>query len=241
MIRRLAWVEWKRVMRTPLAWITLAISLCLLSWQFLGTLEAFVGMQPGDRTLGLTHHLGLQLFGLAAVVMFFITPLLTMRLFSETFRNGTYTLLSSAPIPVGKIVLGKATGILLLQCLFILIPASLCLTLAGSTTLDLGVIAAATLGLLLLSAFYTAIGLYFSILGESTAVAAAGAYGLMLLLSLLDQHTESDSFLHWLAWPSHYLNFQVGLVDSSDIAYFLLMTLFFLILSHYRLEQRRSG
>ncbi|MCU7808191.1 MAG: ABC transporter permease [Candidatus Thiodiazotropha sp. (ex Semelilucina semeliformis)] len=241
MIRRLAWVEWKRVMRTPLAWVMLSVSLCLLSWQFLGTLEAFVGIQTGDRILGLTHHLGLQLFGLAAVVLFIITPILTMRVFSEAFRSGTYTLLSSSAISVSDILLGKFFGILLLQLPFVLMPAGLSLTLTTGTTLDLGLIAAATLGLLLLSALYTAIGLYLSVLSENPAVAAAGAYGLSLLLSLLDQHTASDGFLHWLAWPSHYLNLQMGLVHSSDIAYFLLLMLFFLGLSYHQLDQRRCG
>jgi ABC-2 type transport system permease protein len=241
MTLRLALIEWRRILRTPLPWVMLAISLSLLSWQFLGTLETFTGMQTGQRSLGLSHQLGMQLFGMAAVVLFFITPILTMRLFSETFRSGTYTLLSSAPITVSGIVLGKFTGALLLQLPFVLMPAALSLSLTGGTSLDFGIIASATLGLWLLGALYIAVGTYFSILSESPAVAAAGAYGLLLLLSLLDQHTQSDGFLHWLAWPSHYLNLQIGLVHSSDIAYFLLLTLFFLILSRHQLDQRRRG
>lgn len=241
MILRLAWMEWRRMMRTSLPWIILALGLCLLSWQFLGTLEAFVGMQGGDRTLGLTHHLGLQLFGLAAVVLLMITPVLTMRAFSEPFRSGAYTLLSSAPISTSGILLGKFFAILLFLLLIVLIPAGLSLSLALGTTLDTGLISAATLGLLLLGAQFTAAGLYLSVLSENPAVAAAGGYGLLLLLSLLDQHTQSGGFLHWLAWPSHYLNLQLGLVHSSDLAYFLLLTLFFLGLALHRLDKRRVG
>jgi ABC-2 type transport system permease protein len=241
MILRLAWIEWRRLMRTPLAWVMLAVGLCLMSWQFLGTLEAFVGMQPEVRSLGLSHHLGLQLFGLAAVVLLIVTPILTMRSFSELFRSGAYCLLSSAPIGVSTILLGKFLGLLLFLLLFVLMPAGLSLSLLLGTSVDLGLIASASLGLLLLAALFAAIGLYVSVLTESPGVAAAGAYGLMLLVSLLDQHTERGNLLHWLAWPSHYLNLQIGLVHSSDLTYFLILAGLFLGLALYRLDRRRSG
>lgn len=241
MILRLAWIEWRRLLRTPLAWTMLAVGLCLQSWQFLGTLEAFVGMQPEMRTLGLSHHLGLQLFGLAAVVLLIITPILTLRSFSELFRSGAYSLLSSAPISVSSILLGKYLGLLLFLLLFVLMPGGLSLSLLLGAPIDMGLIAAASLGLLLLTALFTAIGLYVSVLSENPGIAAAGAYGLLLLLSLLDQHTESGSLLHWLAWPSHYMNLQIGLIYSSDLAYFLILIMLFLGLSLRRLDRRRSG
>jgi ABC-2 type transport system permease protein len=241
MILRLAWIEWRRLLRTPLAWIMLALGLCLLSWQFLGTLQSFTGMQTESRALGLSHQLGLQLFGLAAVVLLIITPLLTMRSFSELFRSGAYSLYSSAPIGISAILLGKFLGLLLFLLLFVLMPGALSLSLLLGTAIDLGLIAAATLGLLLLAALFLAVGLYTSVLSENPGVAAAGAYGLLLLISLLDQHTEGGSFLHWLAWPSHYLNLQIGLAHSSDLAYFLILAALFLGLALYQLDRRRSG
>ncbi|MEJ2694893.1 MAG: ABC transporter permease, partial [Candidatus Thiodiazotropha sp.] len=88
---------------------------------------------------------------------------------------------------------------------------------------------------------FLAIALYTSVLSENPSVAAAGAYGLLLLISLLDQQTESGSLLHWLAWPSHLLNLQLGLVHSADLAYFMILTALFLGLALYRLDRRRSG
>jgi ABC-2 type transport system permease protein len=240
-ILRLAWIEWRRLMRTPLAWLTLAVSLCLLSWQFLGTLEAFTGMQPESRTLGLSYHLGLQLFGLAAVVLLIITPILTMRSFSELFRSGAYSLLSSAPIGVSTILLGKFLALLLFLLPLALMPGGLSLSLLAGAPIDLGLVAAASLGLVLLAGLFAAIGLYASVLTESPGVAAAGAYGLLLLISLLDQQTENGTLFHWLAWPSHYLNLQTGLVHSSDLSYFLILIGLFLGLALYRLDRRRSG
>ncbi|MEW8027008.1 MAG: ABC transporter permease [Candidatus Thiodiazotropha sp.] len=241
MMSYLAWMEWRRLMRTPLPWVIFALGLSLLSWQFLATLEIFNGMQPSKRSLGLSHHLGLQLYGLASVLILIITPIITIRSFSESFRNGSYALLSSAPLSNLTIVSGKFLGILMFQSLFILIPLLLSMSLAAGTQLDYGLLFAATLGLLLLSGAFTAIGLYFSALNENPGIAAAGSYGLLLLISLLDQNTEGGSFLHWLAWPSHYLDLQLGLVRLSDLAYFLLLTCFFLGLALYRLDKRRRG
>ncbi|MCU7935596.1 MAG: ABC transporter permease [Candidatus Thiodiazotropha sp. (ex Dulcina madagascariensis)] len=241
MIWRLAWIEWRRLMRTPLAWIVLGLGLCLLSWQFLGTLEAFSGMPANHRNLGLSHHLGVQLFGLASVLILIITPILTTRSFSEAFRNGSYALLSSAPLSTLTILLGKFLAIQLFQILIVLAPLLLSLTLFNGTQLDLGLLASASLGLLLLSGSFTAIGLFISVQSDNPGIAAAGSYGLLLLISLLDQHTGGGSFIHWLAWPSHYLDMQLGLVRSSDLAFFLLLLLFFLGLALHRLDKRRRG
>jgi ABC-2 type transport system permease protein len=241
MILRLAWMEWRRLMRTPLAWVMLAVGLCLLSWQLLGSLEAFVGMQTETRILGLSHHLGLQLFGLAAVLLLIVTPILTMRAFSELFRSGAYSLYSSAPLGVSAVALGKFLGLLLFLTLIACLPGALSLTLLLGTPVDLGLIASASIGLLLLAALFLAIGLYTSVMTENPGVAAAAAYGLLLLISLLDQHTAYGSLLHWLAWPGHYLNLQIGLLHSADLAYFLILIALFLGLAVYRLDRRRSG
>lgn len=237
----LAWMEWRRLMRTPLPWVIFGLGLGLLSWQFLATLEIFNGMQPANRSLGLSHHLGLQLYGLASVLILIITPVITSRSFSEPFRSGSYALLSSAPLSNLAILSGKFIAILMFQSLLVLIPLLLCLSLFSGIRLDYGLLRAATLGLLLLSGAFSAIGLYFSSLSENPGIAAAGSYGLLLLISLLDQNTEGGSFLHWLAWPSHYLDMQLGLLRLSDLAYFLLLMLFFLGLTLYKLDKRRRG
>lgn len=241
MIWHLAWMEWRRLMRTPLAWTTLALCFGLLSWQFLGTLETFTGMQPADRHMGLSHHLGLQLYGLAAALILIITPILTSRSFSDAFRNGSYALLSSAPLSNLSILLGKFLSILFFQYLLALIPLILSLSLITGTQLDLGLLMAATLGLFFLASSFAGIGLYFSTMNENPGIAAAASYGLLLLISMLDQHTKSSSFIHWLAWPTHYLDLQLGLVSLYDLTYFLALTLFFLGLALHQLNKRRSG
>ena len=243
MIWRLAQMEFSRLMRTTLPWVILAVALFLLSWRMLEALETFTGLATGAATPGLTHTLSLQLYGFAAVLMLFITPLLTMRQFSEAFRSGSYCLLSSAPISLTQILSGKYLGILAFQMLLVLLPLALSLSLTAGASLDLGLLAATTLGLALLSASFSAIGLYFSTLSETPGLAAAGSYGTLLLITLLGQESLGDvqGILQGLAWPGHYLNLQLGLVRSIDLAYFLLLTLFFLGLALYQLDRRRDA
>lgn len=239
----LARMEFSRLMRTPLAWVVLAFGLFLLSWRLLEALETFTGLTTDQSTPGLTQYLSLQLYGFAAVLLLFITPLLTMRQFSEAFRNGSYCLLSSAPISLTQVLTGKYLGVLWFQLLLICMPLALSLSLIPGTSLDFGLLAATTLGLALLSACFGAIGIYFSTLSETPGLAAAGSYGTLLLITLLGQETRGDlgGILHGLAWPAHYLNLQLGLVRSIDIVYFLLLTLFFLGMALYQLELRRNS
>ncbi|RDH82086.1 MAG: ABC transporter permease [endosymbiont of Escarpia spicata] len=242
MILTLAFMEWRRLMRTPLAWVLLAIALFLLSWQFLQILENFTGLKPEGRTLGLTHFLTLQLYGFAALLILFITPILAMRQFSDTAHQSNFTLLSSAPLSLTTIVFGKYLGQILFSGLILLLPLILSLSLMIGVNLDLGLLAAATLGLFLLTLCFSAIGLYLSSLSESPAIAAAGSYGLLLLLSILGQNfaSETSGILRWFGWPGHLLNLQLGLVKSSDIIYFLLLTFFFIALTLQRLNHRRG-
>lgn len=239
----LARMEFLRLMRAPLAWVVSAFALFLLSWRLLEALEAFTGLSTDAANPGLTQYLGLHLYGFAAVLLLFITPLLSMRLFSEAFRNGSYCLLSSAPISLTQILSGKYLGVLLFQLLLICMPLALSLSLMPGAPLDFGLLAAATLGLALLAACFGAIGIYFSTLSETPGLAAAGSYGTLLLITLLGQETHGNlnSALHGLAWPNHYLNLQLGLVRSVDIVYFLLLTLFFLGLALFQLERRRNS
>ena len=148
----LARMEFSRLMRSSLAWVILAFTLFLLSWRFLEALEAFSGLTTSPASPGLTHFLCLQLYGFAAVLILFISPLLTMRQFSEAFRSGSYCLLSSAPLSLTQILAGKYLGLLSFQIYLVLMPLALSLSLIPGTSLDYGQLAAATLGLALLSA-----------------------------------------------------------------------------------------
>ena len=243
MILSIARRELASLLYSPLAWVLLAAQQLMLAWVFLRVLERFSGLEAAQRSAGLTQELTLNLFGFAAALALFSVPLLTMRLFSEELRSGSFTLLASAPISPAQILFGKLLGLAGMLAALTTLPLLLSLSLLPWSPLDSGLLLAATLGLGLTMLTFAAIGLFCSALTSQPAAAAAAAYGILLLLSVANQSgayaDAATPTLSWLAWNEHFLPFLLGLVRTSDLAYFLILSGLFLALALHRLEQRR--
>ena len=243
MIFTIARRELAGLFHSPLAWVLLAFNQLVLAWMFLRVLERFAGLEAAQRTAGLTQELTFNLFGFAGALALFSVPLLTMRLFSEELRSGSFSLLVSSPVSLPQILFGKLLGLCGMLAALAMLPLLLCLSLLPWSPLDLGILLAAELGLLLVLVSFAAIGLFFSALTSQPAAAAAGAYGALLLLSVVNQVSAFDHsgvpILGWLAWNEHFLPFLTGLIRTSDLAYFVILTGLFLALNLRRLERRR--
>jgi ABC-2 type transport system permease protein len=248
MIRVIALKELKSLFLSPLAWSLLGVLQLILAWIFLVQVDQFIQLQPRLAAMqgapGLTDLVAAPILGSAATFIMLFMPLLSMRLLSDEYRNGTISLLLSAPVSMTQIVLGKYLGLLgflviaLLLCL--LMPLSL--SLGGS--LDWGKLAAASLGLLLMSAALAAIGLWISSLTSQPAVAAVASYGVLLFLWIIsmaaESNAESGHFFQWLSLQSHYLAMLKGLVKTADLAYYALVICAFLLLAIRQLHSRRT-
>lgn len=232
----------------PLAWAVLSAVALIVGLLFLAQLDAYVELQPSLRNLqgapGITHMVIAPLYGLTGTVMLFVVPLLTMRSFAEERRNGSLTLLTSAPVPLTSIVLGKFFGLLLFMLVILtvigLMPASLLLI----GTLDFGRLAAAVLGLFLLLTTFSAIGLYLSSLTDQPTLAAVGTFGALLALRVLDwagraQGAEANLITH-LSLQRHQDKLLLGVFDSADLAYHVILITLFLALTIRRLDAERT-
>lgn len=232
--------ELTSLFHSPLAWVMLAVHQAVLAWVMLRVLERFLGLEAAQRGSGLTQELTLNLFGFAAALALFSVPLLAMRLLSEERRSGADLLLASAPVSPAHILFGKLLGLFGILVVLTLQPLLLSLMLLPWSGLDLGLLGAATLGLALVSLGFAAVGLFAASLSSQPAAAAAIAYGILLLLSILGQAGQALSagalVLSWLTWNEHYLPFLLGMVQTPDLAYFLILTGFFLGLTLRRLQ-----
>lgn len=246
MILAVAGRELRALFLSPLAWSLLGVASFILAWLFLVQIESFMQLQSelnATRSeLGVTDLVIAPLFDAAGLLFLLLTPLLTMRLLSEEYRSGTIRLLFSSPLPLYQIVLGKYLAQLGLFLLLLAITALMPLSLLLGSGIDLGRVAAALLGLFLLLASYAAIGLFLSSLTAQPAVAAVTTYGVLLLLWILNisRSSEPGLVLQWLSLTSHYRPFISGLVRSSDVAYFLLLSGSCLWMATHQLEQRRD-
>jgi len=244
MIISIALRELRSMFLSPLAWTVLAVIQLVLAWSFFTQIDFFFNIQSQLATLpnapGVTDLVVMPTFEVASIILLMVTPLLTMRLISEERRNGSIALLLSSPISMTEIVLGKFTGIVLFMLIFITMISLMPLSLLMGTELDLGKLAAGVFALvLLLSAFYAA-GLYLSSLTSNPVVAAISTFGLLMLLWIINSNTgDASNTLDQLSLLGHFAPMLRGLIDTADIAYFILFIATFLLLTIRQLDSQR--
>ncbi len=244
MIRLLAMRELRSLFSMPSTWFALAVLQFILAWFFLARLDAFLEIQPQLAQLanppGVTITIAAPLFNTAALLLMMLTPMFTMRLIAEERRSQTLALLLSSPLSSRHIVLGKFFGLLaFLAVLMTGVPLML-YTLALGTAIDHGLLLSNMLGLLLLTASYVAVGLYVSALTAQPIIAAIGALAVLAGLWLADIGAATeDSPWHLISPLNHFQNFNAGLLDSGDAAFFVLFSLFFLLLAMRRIHNNR--
>ena len=244
MIRLLALRELRSLFAMPSTWFILAVLQFIFAWFFLARLEAFLEVQPQLAQLanppGVTSTVAAPMFNTVALLMMMLVPMLTMRLIAEERRNQTFTLLQSAPLSGLHIVLGKFVGLLIFLVALMSGVVLMLYSLAFGTALDHGLMLSNILGLFLLTASYIALGLYISALTAQPAIAAIGTLAVLIGLWLADiGATVEDSPWHSISPLNHFQNFNTGLLDSSDAAFFVLFTTVFLLLAMKRLHNNR--
>ena len=244
MITSIALRELRSMFLSPLAWTVLAVIQLVLAWSFFTQIDFFFNIQSQLATLpnapGVTDLVVMPTFEVASIILLMVTPLLTMRLISEERRNGSIALLLSSPISMTEIVLGKFTGIVLFMLIFITMISLMPLSLLMGTELDLGKLAAGMFALMLLLSAFSAAGLYLSSLTSNPVVAAISSFGLLLLLWIINSNTgDASNTLDQLSLLGHFAPMLRGLIDTADIAYFVLFIATFLLLTIRQLDSQR--
>jgi ABC-2 type transport system permease protein len=156
---------------------------------------------------------------------------------------GTLSLLFSAPVSMTEIIIGKYLGVLSFFLVLLVLLALMPLSLLAGTDLDLGKLAAGLLGITLLLAAFTAIGLFMSALTEQPTIAAISSFGLLLLLWIIDwagnSENQASGLFAYLSMLRHYETLLKGQFNSTDVIYYLLVITLFLGLSIRRLDADR--
>ena len=249
MIWHIAARELRSLFLSPLAWTILAVLLFILAFMFLGQLDQYLQVQPQlammDAPPGITEVIIAPLFASSTFILLLVIPLLTMRLISEERRNQSLPLLLSAPVSMTEIILGKYLGLLCFLGILLGLITLMPLSLLAAGELDLGLFAAALLGLGLMLAAFAAAGLYMSTLTAQPTVAAIASFGLLLLLWIIDWAGNaaggegSGEVFRYLSLQHHYGSLLRGMFKSSDVLYYLLFIISFLVLSIRRLDADR--
>ena len=237
--------ELRRLFYSPFAWIVFAVVQFLLAIFFYLLLSKFMQLASWSLDRGLTEIVVVGLFQIAGLVLLLVSPFITMRLFSEELRSGTIKLLLSSPISIVELVLGKFLGAMLYFLSLIAIIALMPLTLVFGTTLDPGLLFCGLTALLLLSSAFVAIGLFISSLSNAPALAAIGSFVITLFLWIIHiandtQNVYVDGVANYLSLQKHFNSLLSGALSSIDVVYFVLLSVFFVVLSIWRLDSLRT-
>src|SRR5580692_7807842 len=238
----------------PVAYVVMTVFLLLGGFFFFALLRYFemtlaysAAMQQNPEVLqqiNLNQRVIEPMLHNLAIVLVILVPAITMRTFAEEKRTGTYELLLTAPIRTGEIVAGKfiaaASFTLIMVALAWIFP--LILIIFGDP--EVGVMFAGYLGLALLALSFVAVGLFTSSLTQNQIVAAISSFGLLILLYVISWPAEAgggivSSVLSYLSLPEHFSTMTRGVIDTSDIVFFLSVIVLALFLTQRSVESAR--
>ena len=177
-------------------------------------------------------------FNLSPVIFLILIPAITMRSIAEERRTGTIELLFTRPISDLKILLAKyfAGVTLLIIAIIPTIVYYFSMYQLGNPVgiIDDGATLTSYLGLLLLGSTFVAIGIFSSSITSSQIVAFILGmflcwifYDGLSLIGSLNLMGSFDSVIQYIGMTNHYDSIKRGVIDLSDIIYFLsVITLF---------------
>lgn len=218
---------------SPVAYITIIVFLLINSWFFTST---FFLINQSDLR---------QLFNIAPLTFLFFVPAITMSLVAKEKNDGTLEFLTTMPISDNEIIVGKFLAALSL------LGTGLVFTLVHFVTLlivgnnfDFGALISGYLGLLILGAAYTSIGIFASAVSDNQITAFIVGFLIIFIFFMMDKvlmfvPSFMTSIIQYLSVDYHLSNISKGVIDSRNIIYFGSLITFFLLVSVRVLEMRK--
>jgi len=189
-------------------------------------------------------------FGNLPFFLIFFIPAVSMRLWAEDKRTGTFELLMTLPMPARDVMLGKYFAALAFYLVALIgtLPLPIMVNALGNP--DMGAIVSGYIGAALLGALYMAIGMFTSGLMRdqiSAVILGIMACFLIFIMGVPGVAATIDGWLpgvggllqHYLGLSDHFNMMLRGVVAVGDLAYFLGLTAVFLTLNALWLEGRK--
>ena len=238
--------EVKSFLYSPIAYVVLFFFLIATGFNFYSGVS-FLNQGPSEVTV-VEAAFNTVLFWFPFVLIF---PLITMRTYADEFRMGPIETLATAPISDSQIVLSKFLGAFIFYIL-LWAPSFLYFTAFEQITGKAAAVAAGAYGgsyllLLLLGAFYVALGCLASALTNEqinaavmTFVAIFGFFVTGLLGFILNSPSQAvRDLISYFSAVEHMADFSRGLIDSRPLVWYISMTCFVLFLNLQVFQYRK--
>jgi ABC-2 type transport system permease protein len=233
--------EWQQFFSSLTGYIALVVFLLLNG--------LFLFVFPDTSILDFGYASLSSFFNLAPWILLFLVPTITMRSLADEYKTGTFELLKTLPLTPSQIVWGKFFGSLIIVVTALvptLIYAVSVQQLSVTGGIDIGATAGSYIGLVLLGAVFTAIGICASSFTNNTVVAfIAAAFTCFALYNGFDAISKLpvfnaglDYYIEMLGINFHYRSISRGVIDSRDLIYFIGIIVLFLFITQRNLIKR---
>ena len=243
--------EVKTYFTSPIAYVVTTVFLVLVGFFFYSLIVWFnsYSMQASRypeaiQQLNINQMVYSPLFHNMSIILLFAIPILTMRLFAEEKKRKTDELLFTSPLSVSQIILGKYFASLFVLLVMLLLTGILSIFTFSYGNPEFAPILNGYLGLFLMGAAFLAIGIFFSSVTDNQVVAAMLTFGVLLIFLILNWASGSVSgmwgdVLNYLSFFQHFDDLTRGILDTTDLVYYISFVFLGLFLSHSVIQSRR--
>ena len=187
-------------------------------------------------------------FDCAPWFLIVLVPVISARSFSEERKEGTLEWLFSKPIRTLELIMGKFLGVFLILFINLALTSiyvgCLYFLVKPTQTLDWGMIIGGYLGLLLLGLLFCSVGVFVSSISkqQTSALLKGVLINLILYIGIdtIRVLEKSSWFLHKFSAKYHYEQVSRGVLESSSVSYFILLTGLLIIGTYLGLEKLRD-
>jgi len=235
--------EYKIYFSSPLAYIVMLIILSVI-----GVIFALNIINLTSNPFGLNQAPDASIVtGPMAFLMVFSAPALTMRLLADEQRMGTLELMLTAPVRDWELVVGKWFGsfLFVLTIIAITIVFPFALNTMITPGIDQQLMLSSYLGIILVASAFLAIGVSISAMFSNQFAAFFLSMGVLVILWFLIGipaqvlFTGGDIFEYLNMSDRFYNSLNQGIINLSDIVYFLSVTALGLFIGSVAIETRR--
>lgn len=235
--------EYKLYFNSAIAYVVAFFFMILMGYFFYAEMQnAFIQSQYSSSYTPTVQ----SLIGPLATLLLFVMPAITMRSISEEMRMGTMELMLTAPVKDWELVVGKWLGafLFMLSLLALTWVFPIAMNFMVKPGIDQGMLLASYVGLILMVASLTAIGVFISSLFSNQIVAFFVSLAVVLLFWLVRTPSSTTGGLgtqvfNYMNFVDHLISFIQGSVALKDIVYYLSLTSLGLVLGTVSVETRR--
>ncbi|WP_445436160.1 ABC transporter permease [Candidatus Borreliella tachyglossi] len=225
--------ELKVLFGTPTAYVVMLFFLIFVNFSFIFLSGFFI---KDNASL-------MSYFSSMPIILMFVLPALSMGVFSEEHKTGSIELIYALPINPQEVVIGKFITLKIFTLILFSLTLPLTITTIFMGEFDLGIVFLQYLGIILYSCSVLSMGVFISSLTKSQIVSYIITVFILILIifsgkliMIFGKENIVGEILNFISITNHFSYFNMGILNLSDLIYFITFSVTFLMLSSYSIR-----